>query len=652
MITEEGEFKENASPKLIEIHQKIQKNQKQAERSFQKIIRDYQKKGWLSETLESFRSGRRVLSVPAEHKRKIKGIIHDESATGKTVFIEPDEIVFLNNELFDLENDKRREIYKLLAELSALLSGYADQFRVYFDYYIDLDLIQAKASFGQAYGGAIPNIKEDPVFNIKNGIHPLLLLSHQKKGKPVVPFDLDLKAPDRIVLISGPNAGGKTVLMKSVGLIQLMLQNGFLIPADPNSELGIVRQIFVEIGDQQSIDDDLSTYSSRLKNLNQVLNKADKYSLVLIDEFGSGTDPNVGGAIAEGILKSLVERLCFGIITTHYSNLKVFAFNSTGVVNASMLFDKNKLEPTFQFRVGNPGSSFAFEIAINSGLPKNLIQYAKKRIGKDEYSIDRLLIYLQDQKRKIDIKSDKLKTSEKHLEKLISNYEELRKELEYRRKKHKMEVKQQALQEISNTSRELNKMLKQLKKEKDLSKAVAKNKELIQKRSSVEKEVKALKQEVYGRESKNQKPVQVGDFVRLRNGTISGKILRIEKDKAELMMGSVRMNVPLTDLVSANEPLDIKTGQTINTELTDFSSKRNTSLDIRGYRAHEAERAITHFVENAFIHNINHLKILHGKGNGVLKKVVIDKLKSYKEIKSFEHPEEEYGGEGITLINL
>ena len=375
VIDEDGNIRPDASPELLKIRKQIASKQKELERQFRTIINEYKAKGWLSDNVESFRNGRRVLSVPSEHKRKIRGIIHDESTTGKTAFIEPEAIIDINNDIFDLETDERREVYRILKELSAQLRPYVPQMRVYQDIVVRYDVIQAKARLAMQMDAYQPKLVDKPHFGIIKGRHPLLYLKNKKLGRPTVPFDFQLFGGNRILMLSGPNAGGKSITLKSVGLMQLMLQSGLLIPVMDGSEVGIFQQLFADIGDQQSIEDDLSTYSSRLENMRNFLEKAGPETLVLIDEFGSGTDPKIGGAIAEAILKELNERKVFGVITTHYSNLKIYAFKARGIVNGSMYFDKESLSPTYELQVGRPGSSYAFEIAQKSGLNKKVLDY-------------------------------------------------------------------------------------------------------------------------------------------------------------------------------------------------------------------------------------------------------------------------------------
>lgn len=350
------------------------------------------------DTLESLRNGRRVLTVAVEHKRKIPGIIHDESATGKTVYIEPEKVISINHEVYNLYAERRHEIYKILRALCAFIRPYADALLVVQHTLVKLDTIRAKAKFAYRFNAKKPYLNSKSAFGLKTAFNPVLVVKNEATSSPVIPFDLELFGNNRILVLSGPNAGGKSVALKSVGLLQLMLQSGMLVTADENSKMGIFTKIFVDIGDQQSLEDDLSTYSSHLRNMRITTEEADPHTLILIDEFGSGTDPKIGGAIAEAILNDLNHKKVFGVITTHYSNLKYFAFKAHGLVNGSMEFDKNHLIPTFRMHIGKPGSSFAFEIAEKTGLDARIVSYAQHKTGKNEKAIDEMLITLMSEK--------------------------------------------------------------------------------------------------------------------------------------------------------------------------------------------------------------------------------------------------------------
>ncbi|MBK8491914.1 MAG: endonuclease MutS2 [Saprospirales bacterium] len=655
VLDDHGQVRPDASPRLAKIRSSIGAKQKELDKQFRFLANDYQKKGWLTDNVESFRNGRRVLSVPAEHKRKIRGIIHDESATGKTAFIEPEPIIDINNDIFDLYNEERREIYKILKDLCTVLRPFIPQIREYAGLLIALDVIQAKARLAFDMRGQMPKVINKPHFSIQMAFHPLLYVKNKQLGRETVPFDLVLNGKNRVLVLSGPNAGGKSITMKSIGLLQLMVQAGLLVPMDEISEMGIFHEIFADIGDQQSLEDDLSTYSSRLENMRNFLEKAGPRSLIVIDEFGSGTDPQIGGAIAEAILHELNTKMIFGVITTHYSNLKIFAFKTEGLVNGSMLFDKEQLAPTYQLRIGRPGSSYAFEIAQKSGLSKEVLHYAKKRTGRNEKAVDELLVDLQQEKLELEEKLSQNKDREAQLEKLIRNYDQLHRDLEFKRKRLKLDEKELELSKAAQENRALNQLVKELRQQKDVEKASARIKELKQEQVQLSEQVEEVKKEIYEEPQfapSKGKPVEVGEYVRLRTGGATGVVEAIQKKKATVLMGDMRMTIQLRDLQVVKEPLKIASTRSVGTDTVDAASKFENKLDIRGMRMEEALKKIEEFVDKALISNAQSLKILHGKGTGALKSLVRNKLKEYKAVQSISHPEEEFGGDGITLVEL
>ncbi|PHN02932.1 endonuclease MutS2 [Flavilitoribacter nigricans] len=654
VIDEEGNIKPDASPELLRIRRMMTSKQKEMDRQFRVIINQYRSKGWLSDNVESFRNGRRVLSVPAEHKRKIRGIIHDESATGKTAFIEPEGIIDINNDLFDLEQEEKREIYRLLRELSAMLRPHTEVLTQLQDTLVELDLIQAKTRLAQQMKATRPQVVDRPHLGIIKGYHPLLLLKNKQIDKPTIPFDLTLFGSNRLLVLSGPNAGGKSITMKSVGLLQLMLQSGLLIPVESTSEMGIFKKFFADIGDQQSLEDDLSTYSSRLENARVFLEKADKDSLVLIDEFGSGTDPKIGGAIAEAILWELNYRQIYGVITTHYSNLKIFAFKTKGIVNGSMLFDGESLSPTYELKVGRPGSSYAFEIAQKSRLSNKVLNYARKKIGKNEKAVDELLVDLQREKQEVEEKLADLTSKQQQMEKLIKTYNEMHRDLEFRRKRLKLETKEQALQQTAQTNKEFERIIREIKEEKNLEKARKMAERIREERTELVEEVQELQEEVYYKPTEKdlaQKPIKEGDFVKMRTGSAVGTVESINKKSAVVVIGDMRMTIKVRDLQHAKEPLNVQQSKSIQSDVgmvSEFSSK----LDIRGMRYEEALKVVEDFVDQALMTNASNLRIVHGKGNGVLRNAVRKKLREYNVPMDISHPAAELGGDGVTIVDM
>lgn len=655
VFDEKGEIRPDASPELMRIRREMQHKIRELDGRFRQIIQEYRSKGWLSDSPESFRNGRRVLSVPSEHKRKIRGIIHDESDTGRTAFIEPEAVIEINNDLFDLEHDERREIFRILRDLSETIRPYSPLIRSYLETLIRFDVIQAKARLALALRAGMPILKEKPIIAIRKGYHPLLFLKNKPLGRKTVPFDLRLHPENHILILSGPNAGGKSVAMKSVGLLQLMVQSGLLVPVHELSEFGIFKQIFADIGDQQSLDDDLSTYSSRLQNARVFLEKANPQTLVLIDEMGSGTDPKPGGAIAEAILRQLHRKGVYAVITTHYSNLKVFAFRNPGILNGNMHFDKDTLSPTYELKVGRPGSSYAFEIAEKSGLSKDIIGYARNRTGS-ETAVDDILIELQREKQELEEKLQSVTEKEQSLERLIKTYDSMHHDLEVKRKQLKLNQKEHELRVSANTSREVDKLIRQLKEEKNLEKAQEISARLRQERTEKARQVDEVNSEVIRLEEKaipsaSSRPLAVGDFVRLRAGGTIGRIEEIKGQKASIAMGGIRVTANVRDLLPAAEPIQ----QTAHVTATDLqqSAMFDAKIDLRGMSKDEAMRVLEKFVDNALLSNASSLRILHGKGDGVLRKVVRQKLREYGgNIANIYHPEQEGGGEGVTIVEL
>jgi DNA mismatch repair protein MutS2 len=640
----------------MRIRREMQHKARELDGKFRQLVQEYRSKGWLSDSPESFRSGRRVLSVPAEHKRKIRGIIHDESDTGKTAFIEPEAIIEVNNDIFDLEQEERREIFRILRTLSDTIRPYGHLIGQYLNVLVRFDFIQARARLALAMRAGMPILREKPVISVKKGYHPLLYVKNKAISRKTIPFDLKLDAENHILVLSGPNAGGKSVAMKSVGLLIMMVQSGLLVPMHELSEIGIFNQIFTDIGDEQSLDDDLSTYSSRLRNARLFLEKANPQTLVLIDEMGSGTDPKPGGAIAEAILRQLHRKGVYAVITTHYSNLKVFAFRNSGILNGNMYFDKDSLAPTYELRVGKPGSSYAFEIAEKSGLPKDLIGYARHKTGS-ETAVDDILIELQREKQELEEKLRVVTEREQSLERLIKTYDALHNELEVKRKRLKLDQREFELRQTAQANREVDKLVRQLRDEKNLEKAQETAARLRQERAEQARKVDEVTEEMVRLEEKSvaatvARPLAAGDYVRLRAGGSTGRIERIRGEKADVSMGGLTVTAPLRDLLPASEPIKHSFAGGTSSELqraADFDGK----IDLRGMSKDEAMQVLERFIDNALLSNAASLRVLHGKGDGILRRIVRQKLKEYgSNISRIFHPEQDQGGDGVTIIEL
>jgi len=651
ILDEEGNVRPNASEELSKISKSIRSKEREIDKIFNQQLESYKAKGFLVDTLETMRNERRLLTVAVEHKRKVSGIIHDESATGKTVFIEPEGVIAINHEIYNLYAERRHEIYKIMRTLCAFMRPYTDGLIVLQHILVKLDTIRSKAKFAYRINGRKPLLQAKPTLGIKTAFNPILVLKNEALGLPVVPFDMELLHQNRVLILSGPNAGGKSVAMKSVGLLQLMIQSGILVTADENSTFGIFNKVFVDIGDQQSLEDDLSTYSSHLSNMRETVTQADKDSLVLIDEFGSGTDPKIGGAIAEAILNELNHKKVYGVITTHYSNLKYFAYKAQGIVNGSMEFDTQHLKPTFRLNIGKPGSSFAFEIAQKIGLDAKIIDYAQKKTGKNEKAIDDMLVAIMSEKKEYEDKLISLIDKQDRLDKLIASYEAMNSDLEIKKKKLKLKAKEEVAIIAMDQNKEMQKILKEIKHSKNESKAREAAEVLKAHHEKTIKELAVLKHEVYHKEiAASIEKLEVGAFARMRNGTSTGEILSIEKGSAEIQMGFIKMKVPLIELVSAKEPIDIRSRKSINTNLS--QERTDTKIDIREYTKLDALRMLEEFLDNALLSNAFELKIIHGVGTGVMRNEVKKMLRQYKDVKEFWHPEPEAGGEGVTLVRM
>lgn len=652
VLDSEGNVKPDASPELLKISKQITSKEREVDKVFLQELEYFRTKGFLSDSFESLRNGRRVLTVLTEHKRKVGGIIHDESATGKTLFIEPEKTMSLNIEVHNLYAERKAEIYKVIRDLCDRIRPFADQIVEAQHVLTGLDVVRSKALYAFHTGGVRPRIQKKPCLHIVQGVNPVLKSKNKALGIPVIPFDLQMLGQNRILILSGPNAGGKSVVLKSVGLLQMMVQSGILVPVNENSLFGVFSKIFVDIGDQQSLEDDLSTYSSHLKNMKKAVDETDSETLILFDEFGAGTDPKIGGAMAESVLYYLNQAKCFGVITTHYSNLKFFAFKIPGLLNGSMEFDKQKLNPTFQLHVGKPGSSFAFEIARKTGLPEKIIDYARKKTGKNEKAIDEMLVSLMDEKKEYESKFDSLIEKQDKLDRLIKSYEVLMAEMEVKKKKLKLEVKENSAFMLHAQKQALQKAMSEIQKVKDVEKIKSLSEKIKKEEAQLSVQVQDIKEEVFKEEQKKaSRPIETGDFVKMRSGSTIGEVLGIKQKKAEIQLGMMKVTIPLVELELAKEPLSTNGKLSINTDKVN-KNLPESSIDLREYTKQDAIRMLDEFLDRSLLHNMFELKIIHGHGTGVLKKEVWKVLRQYKDIKKFWHPEMDQGGDGVTLVQF
>ncbi len=652
ILDETGNIRPDASEELLRISNEIEAAHRKMDRIFDRELQDYSERGWLKETEESIKNGFRVLAVKPEFKRQIDGLLMDESASGQTFFIAPQALIEAQNNLRHLEAEYQKELHRILSISSDALREHISDMRGYYPALITLDVLRSKAKYALQINGELPEITDRPGLEIRSGVHPVLLTKNMKTGKETVRFDLRLSPGNRILLISGPNAGGKSILMKAIGLLQIMTQAGFLPPVDPDSKIGVFRKIMSDIGDQQSLEEDLSTYSSKLRNMSEMLRRADRHTLLLIDEFGSGTDPAIGGALAEAILYNFIKRKSFAVITTHYSNLKIFASREKGILNGAMHFDKEKLTPTYHFIPGNPGSSFAYEIAEKSGIPAPVVQAAKKKAGKSQTQVEDLLIQLRHERDKLQSQMEEYTSKGKMLDALIRQYDQLKHELRIKKKKLRIEEQELKLGFLESKRQKLNTLLKHLETEKDVEKTKAaldaSKDEKERAHSKMQEDIEAL----YYKEDGASLSLQTGDYVKLKIGGLKGRILNIKNRKATIDCGTFTLESELKDLVKTGNPIRHKHSKAHRLRLQTRKSNFDSKLDIRGMGRSDALNTIQQFLDEALLANAFELTILHGKGNGVLKMAVREKLKDYKAIKKVFHPSQEQGGEGITIVQL
>jgi len=646
-FNDKGKIKDNASPELARIRKRLREEEIRVRKLTDQIFRDSVGQSWVPEgaTL-TIREGRVVIPILAEHKRKLRGFIMDESATGQTVYIEPAESMEANNEIRDLLHADRREVVKILKEMTSLLRENLDAVKsgCYFLGLIDFNRAKAKLAIDMEAG--MPAIGEHGGLNWILARHPLLHLS-LKGRRELVPLTVDLTHDARFLLVSGPNAGGKSVCLKTIGLIQYMVQCGLLVPMYEGSEVGIFENIFLDIGDQQSIENDLSTYSSHLKNMRFFLENAGAETLVLLDELGAGTDPNFGGGIAEAILSSLLQKKAWGVATTHYYNLKLFASNRADIRNGSMQFDTQKLQPLFHLEIGKPGSSFALEIAQKTGLPKATLERAEEIIGKELTGLETLMKTVAEEKQALQRSQREFAEKERKLNEERSRYQKLNAELDGKKKEIIDRAKTEASTLLKETNREIEKTIRHIRENK------AEKKETRKVRQGLEE----LAGKVQPQQTKPNLPPQLlkeGDKVRLTGQEVTGTLVSIKGKQAVVEFGSVRSTVRLIQLVRSNlvEPASVSKARSLGVDVMRKQSSFVSTLDLRGKRAEEVVPELDRFLDDAILLSQGELKILHGKGEGVLRKIVRERLKAVKQVASFADEHVDRVGAGITVVVL
>ncbi len=657
IIDDNGKIRNNASRELQEIRRMMLSEQTRLRKVLDQILRQAKAEGYTPEDVSlTVRGGRMVIPVLAEFKRRIKGFIHDESATGHTVYLEPAEVLEINNEIRDLEYRERREIVRLLIALTDEIRPFIKPLKEAYHFLGMMDFIRAKAKVALQLDAICPALESKPLLSWYQARHPLLQISLEQHQRQIVPLDIQLHEQQRILVISGPNAGGKSVCLKTVALLQYMLQCGLLIPLAEHSQAGIFQSIFIDIGDEQSLENDLSTYSSHLRNMDYFVRFTDRQTLILIDEFGTGTEPQFGGAIAEAILEALNENNSFGVITTHYTNLKQFADRTEGVVNGAMRFDAVHLEPLFQLEIGKPGSSFALEIARKIGLDKKVLEKAKSYIGEEKVAFDRMLNELETEKRNYEQLHQEVTAKEKRLHKTAREYEELKDFLENQKKQIVNQAKQEARQLLEDANRVIESTIRTIKEqqaEKNATKEARKKLESVKRTLKPQKKVDRApeKREVVEGE------IQVGDAVRVKDTGAMGEVTYIKGQQAEILLGSLKSNIKLDRLekiarkeLKKLQPDNAQTKHNIN--LNEKMANFSSNLDLRGNRVEEAIPKLENFVDEAAMFGLQELRVIHGKGDGILREVVRNYLRTHGHVKRTEDEHVERGGAGVTVVML
>ncbi len=660
-IDERGELRNNASRELQDIRTRIFKVQAQLRKTTEQIYRQASQNGLTPEDASvTIRDGRLVIPVLAEYKRRVKGFIHDQSSTGQTVYIEPSESLELNNEVRELQYEERREIVRILTALTNKVRPELPNLEKAYRFLGIVDFIRAKARFSMQIEAFMPILENKRVLNFRKAEHPLLKLSLAESGKKVTPLNILLNADKRILIISGPNAGGKSVALKSVGLLQYMLQCGLLIPVQPDSTCGIFQKLFIDIGDQQSIENDLSTYSSHLQNMRNFLQEGNKQTLFLIDEFGTGTEPRFGGAIAESILEKLYEMKAFGVITTHYDNIKNFAISHPNVENGAMKFDERNLEPLYELDIGKPGSSFALEVAKKMGIPHDIIEAAQGKIGEERVNYDKLLNDLGKEKRQLEQKLREVQKKEINLDKSSKDYQELNTFINEQKKSIIIEAKQEAKSILKEANKRVEQAIREIKESQaDKSKTQKAREQLKSFESKVElstqekQRPKAVQKETY---QPAKGDIKEGDFVQIKGQDTIGEVLSVGAKEAEIMLGDLKSKIKLNRLERMSKNAVKKEQRRAysggSTGMIERSTNFRQQLDVRGKRAEEAISVVDKFIDDALVLGYNEVSILHGRGDGILRKFIRDYLRQYNYVKSLTNEHEERGGDGITIVGL
>ncbi|MDO4789468.1 MAG: Smr/MutS family protein [Porphyromonas sp.] len=653
ILDDEGHIPDNASPLLREIRKEIARIEVSVGKTIQSILAQAHAEGWVDKDHSiTMRDGRLVLPVIPHAKRMVRGILHDESATGKTLFIEPEAVVEANNKLREKKSEEKREIVRILKEFTALVREHLPEIKSNSLALGVLDFIVAKTRWADKYKATVPlHLSASSGLQWKEARHPYLEHHLRQEGKSIVPLDIRLTKKERILVISGPNAGGKSVCLKTVGLLQYMLQCGLPIPMSEDSHAGIFRHIFLDIGDQQSLENDLSTYSSHLANMKHFILHAGAHSLLLIDEFGSGTEPVIGGAIAESILEHFIEKRCFGVITTHYTNIKDFCETQESAINGAMLFDRHKIQPLFKLSIGQPGSSFAIEISRKIGLPLEILNRATEKVGEEFVMQDQYLQSIMRDKKYWEEKRSDLKSKLNELEQEKRRWEERNEKLKLRQSELIKEAEKRAVKIIKDANSDIEKAIREIK-ESNADKSVTQSlrQDLSEKRKQLEARTQSSK-----KVSSPTPTFKPGDSVAVEGSAKTGEILEVRGKKAHIRLGQLSMEIALSKLKpSLKSPTKVQKSTSKIVLESGSESRLNfkPQIDLRGMRANEAMEALAYYIDDAYKINISPVRILHGTGTGALREMVRSFCASSHLVKSFRDEHADRGGTGITVVEL
>ncbi len=663
IIDERGKVRDNASPELMDIRRRLIAEQNDLRKTLDRILKTVRNSGWIGDEMSlTIRDGRMVIPILSEHKRKIKGFVHDESATGQMAFIEPAEVLEANNEIRELEARERREIVKILERLTDFIRPHVPALRKAYLFLGIVDFIRAKAKFALEIDASSPFLVEHQALEWYRAKHPLLYLSFKKQGKSVVPLGIKLDKDNRIVLVSGPNAGGKSVMLKTIGLVQYMAQCGLLVPISPDSKVGVFKNIFIDIGDEQSIENDLSTYSSHLTNMKHFVNFGNKFTLFLIDEFGTGTEPSLGGAIAESILEQLLKLNAHGVINTHYTNLKVFADKHDGTVNGAMKFDAELLEPLYTLEIGKPGSSFALEVAQKIGLSKQIIENAKLKLGTQQIDFEKLIKELEIEKKVFSEKNREFVEKNQKLTSTLEQYTGLKDFLDVEKKKILNEAKTQAKELLKEANRKIENTIREIKEEKaerDATKILRQELQVFEEKELKIQKIEEIKAAPVGEEWEiGSGEIGIKDYVRIKGQATIGEVLAIRGKDIEIAIGELKTNIKLNRLEKMSKTAYkeatkgvIKprvSGIDMNEKMMNFSF----NVDLRGKRSEEALGEVDSLMNDAIMLGYPELRIVHGKGDGILRTLIRQHLRGYKQVSSTSDEHADRGGQGVTIVKM